>query len=497
MFSSALIDEVMAQSFYSPEEEISFDAQHKRDALSIPHSIRGESHHEMVDRSADCVSPSTELDGKSRNSTRRRIQVACNRCRKRKIKCSGDIGDGQGCSNCRSSGNPNCQFLRVNSSMLQTKNSPWSYATNAAVSSSQRSDLYVPSMTPKLGASAGNSSNFRVAPFPRASGYEMTPANSHNAYHRHSFGVEHAMNYEDESSAYTTQSSGFVLSGAPQNVFANYCGLPWNTKTWAPSVHIGRIPSSAVFSDHEADNTLTLPAFPYMIPGHGSQPADAPPIVPTMNFSSAEGQGADRTLPTPGRNPGSTGLSGFATTEEAFSGLPQTQVYRSSNNWAQKSASLKNLHFPMQQTSGAYSHGSMSRSKPVSASAHDIFEFLPMTSAGSSSPMVTPSGQFATTLDPVDSDDFREGGDGQPTRTFSHDHLSEYGSDTYVYSSSERRDKGHSKADGSGSMLMNGLTYTRPVPGHHSPPLDPSPAYRSVPEMHHTPIPSLNSSSEF
>lgn len=123
-----LTDQAMAHHFYTSSEEISFDQQSKRDALPIPHSGRGDSQQEVEERGLSCVSPTPELDGKHRSSTRRRIQVAvstalstryarshsqCNRCRKRKIKCSGDIGDGQGCSNCRSSGHPNCQFLRV------------------------------------------------------------------------------------------------------------------------------------------------------------------------------------------------------------------------------------------------------------------------------------------------------------------------------------------------------------------------------------------------
>lgn len=77
MFSSALNDQaVMAQSYYSTVDEAGFCPQSKRDALSIAHSVRSESHHDMVDRSSACVSPSSELDSKSRNSTRRRIQVA-------------------------------------------------------------------------------------------------------------------------------------------------------------------------------------------------------------------------------------------------------------------------------------------------------------------------------------------------------------------------------------------------------------------------------------
>ncbi|EOA91348.1 uncharacterized protein SETTUDRAFT_87121 [Exserohilum turcica Et28A] len=48
---------------------------------------------------------------------RRRIAVACARCRKRKIRCSGDPGNGSGCINCRqASVDPmSCQFHRVGS----------------------------------------------------------------------------------------------------------------------------------------------------------------------------------------------------------------------------------------------------------------------------------------------------------------------------------------------------------------------------------------------
>ncbi|KAH7080018.1 hypothetical protein BKA63DRAFT_541038 [Paraphoma chrysanthemicola] len=50
-------------------------------------------------------------------STRRRIAVACARCRKRKIRCSGDLGNGHGCNNCRLAGveSSQCQFHRVGS----------------------------------------------------------------------------------------------------------------------------------------------------------------------------------------------------------------------------------------------------------------------------------------------------------------------------------------------------------------------------------------------
>ncbi|GCB21033.1 hypothetical protein AAWM_03918 [Aspergillus awamori] len=487
MFPSALIDQAMVQSYYSPEDEVRFGPQPKREALSIAHSVRSDSLHDMVDRSSACVSPSSELDSKNRNSTRRRIQVACNRCRKRKIKCSGDSGNGHGCSNCINSGNKNCQFLRVNSEMMQPRASEWSQISGATtMSPSPRSGLYVPTMTSKIGEVPTTSPSFRMAPFPRASSYDLGSADPHSAYHRHPFGVDHGLPYPDEASAYASPSSGYILPSAPPNIFMDHCGQTWNPKVWNQSVHVGRSPSGPVYSDSDHEATLNQSAF--YVP-HSTEDL---PIVPTMSFPTAEGQGTDRTLPDPSRNQAQMGMNSFTTTEETLYGIPYG--YRTSNSWAHKSAMLN--HGRMQSPREAYRSGPINRSR----SAQDMmFGYLP--SNGSSSPLV-PAGSFAPALDAVDtSDGLRESPSDshQPSRTFSHDHLSDYGSDTYVYSSSERREKNHSQSDGAGSMLMSGLTYTRPVPGHPSPPpLVHSPAFRTATEIHHhTAIPSLNISSEY
>ncbi|KID60307.1 uncharacterized protein G6M90_00g079930 [Metarhizium brunneum] len=53
------------------------------------------------------------------NSQRKRIAVACGRCRQRKIRCSGDTGPGDGCTNCRNAGFEPCRFLRVSSQEVQ------------------------------------------------------------------------------------------------------------------------------------------------------------------------------------------------------------------------------------------------------------------------------------------------------------------------------------------------------------------------------------------
>ncbi|XMA07700.1 hypothetical protein WAI453_000491 [Rhynchosporium graminicola] len=65
--------------------------------------------HHPIPRDSRAIRQSPESDSSSR--PRSRIPVACGRCRKRKIKCSGDTGGP--CTSCISAGNDQCQFLRV------------------------------------------------------------------------------------------------------------------------------------------------------------------------------------------------------------------------------------------------------------------------------------------------------------------------------------------------------------------------------------------------
>jgi len=151
-------------SFYS-ENQSGFEPRHDS-SLFLSRSMRSMARHELNNRSAGCISPATDSDSKLRNPQRRRVPVAvcnplcfmkvlpltdlqCRRCRKRKIKCSGDPGDGQGCSNCRSAGNTDCQFLRVslspNEAVMQTDSSKGpvrepGYSQPFPLSSSRASD---------------------------------------------------------------------------------------------------------------------------------------------------------------------------------------------------------------------------------------------------------------------------------------------------------------------------------------------------------------------
>ncbi|KAI1407101.1 hypothetical protein F5Y13DRAFT_206675 [Hypoxylon sp. FL1857] len=62
-----------------------------------------------------------EVDSES-SQPRKRIAVACGRCRKRKIRCSGDPGNGLPCSNCKNAGYEPCLFLRVSSTETHLRN---------------------------------------------------------------------------------------------------------------------------------------------------------------------------------------------------------------------------------------------------------------------------------------------------------------------------------------------------------------------------------------
>ncbi|MCJ1388547.1 hypothetical protein MMC18_001394 [Xylographa bjoerkii] len=102
--------------------------------MNMAHSSRESSRVHTMGSLTIQESPPPDLDSEKNQHPRRRIAVACSRCRKRKIKCSGDPGDGQGCQNCKSAGQESgaCQFLRVNSQTFgyAEPQCPWPYQPN-------------------------------------------------------------------------------------------------------------------------------------------------------------------------------------------------------------------------------------------------------------------------------------------------------------------------------------------------------------------------------
>ncbi|RSM03890.1 hypothetical protein CDV31_010290 [Fusarium ambrosium] len=75
---------------------------------------------------------------------RKRIAVACGRCRKRKIRCSGDSGNGGPCTNCKNAGYEPCQFLRVASQETPMKQESFNYSLEASRQYQARGSSVVP-----------------------------------------------------------------------------------------------------------------------------------------------------------------------------------------------------------------------------------------------------------------------------------------------------------------------------------------------------------------
>ncbi|KAI0543469.1 hypothetical protein F4679DRAFT_590450 [Xylaria curta] len=71
-------------------------------------------------------------DQEESNEPRKRIPIACGRCRRRKIRCSGDPGNGKQCSSCKSAGHEPCLFLRVSSQETPFKDTEYTYNVDAA-----------------------------------------------------------------------------------------------------------------------------------------------------------------------------------------------------------------------------------------------------------------------------------------------------------------------------------------------------------------------------
>ncbi|KAL6230076.1 hypothetical protein BDW75DRAFT_223538 [Aspergillus navahoensis] len=465
MFPSTLIDEVMAQPFYPADDELSFDTHSKRDALPLSHTPQGDGQQDIVDRNLSCINIGGEIEAKARGATRRRIPVACLRCRRRKIKCSGDVGDGQGCSNCQSAGDT-CHFLRVNSSILQTKVhvSPGSRYPYPA--SDMASRTYVSSAAPsKMGGFPINHPNHRVPSSSRASDYGVAP-DTQNPYGRQPFGVETTVNYEDESSTpFNVQTpSAYMLPSSPQIFMADYCGLAWNSRNWAAVLPGGRAPAETMFSESDAESTLTHTAYSYMNPGQG-QTNGAPSLGPTQGSLASPTQGTERTLPNPtGRSARTGSTNGPVTITD---GLPSDHTYKSCHRWVPKCEprtsipSVSNMPF---------NSGTLNRAKLIPSNGNDLtFGFLPVAPGSATSSLPPSSGSFADLqVAPCATeagDEFRDNADAR-YRIFSRDNRrlvshTDYRPDTYGYTRPAYRNRSEADDSNSESTLINGLPYTR------------------------------------
>ncbi|KAL4792734.1 hypothetical protein BDV19DRAFT_246986 [Aspergillus venezuelensis] len=464
----------MAQPFYPADDDVGFDPQTRRGISSLP-PFQNDLQQENIDRSLSCISAGLDAEAKSqgRAQTRRRIPVACQRCRKRKIRCSGDVGDGQGCSNCQSSGNTLCQFLRVNSEILQPKSAPaWPYPANEMVSRS-----YAPSSS-RTRSVPSNLCHHRAPSFSRPPDYEVSSITP-SPYGRQSFSFEPTTNYEPESSAQNAQATpAYVLPSSPQVLLADYSGLHWNPRVCGAGLPGTRAPADAIAPEHDTEPSLTLSAYPFVVPSQGPQTNEVHSTVPAHSSVITPVQGPEREdADSDNRDPFRENASGPVTTADAPP--PPNEYSRPPHYWVSRYES-RTSRSPISQM--AFETAAMGRRIIPSSGSDMTFSYLPVASSGAPSTMM-PSSESYAGLDstaPVAeaATEFREDTSAQyrsflrSTRRMTP--FTDPRPGTYGYSRPAYRNRPETNSS-SDNTLVSGLQYTRPTAPAILPEMDEKP----------------------
>ncbi|KAJ5273890.1 hypothetical protein N7478_009015 [Penicillium angulare] len=482
--------------------------------LSLPRAMRSMSRHEMGDRSSSCTGPTSESDGKLRNPQRRRVPVACQRCRRRKIKCSGDSEDGQGCSNCHSAGENLCQFTRVNSQPVDEFNtqmlSDWVQSHRAdrpgasgwqpypnmrpAAAPSQLGVIPTHAQSkPTLLSMGSTQPQTRVNAYQqRSADFDLGAADAH-AYQR-SGGVS-SMHYEDETSSSHPHPSQYILPNTSPGVMMDY-GIPaWSPKAWDSMFGTGRHTNGNVYPESDANTSFNQSHFTYMLPSQDHSVGDlSQPNSATMSEGSSDAPGPDRTLPSPTSRgqQGPNSATEFIPTE-GNPNLPWSSPDFKAGFWSPRIAASPD-HRPSSThtvpTNTPFTTGPELSNKGISVNGTGselLFPYLPMpttsedtmqslvSSSTAPPPPISTAGMspaypILETLDNTGSDYPSIHNDTRITRNHSRDHgnagqrllaLNECTPAIYGYSTSEKSKARGSGPDAESHTLLSGLPYTR------------------------------------
>ncbi|EFR02884.1 hypothetical protein MGYG_05885 [Nannizzia gypsea CBS 118893] len=267
-----------------------------------------------------------DCEGKTNGTgQRRRTQVACSRCRRRKIKCSGDLGNNQACSNCKSSGTTTCLFLRVNSSTLHAKPGydswvhPFSNSSPPGTCEQQQAcDAHMlrGNPPPIHGGSHGLPAYSGMHP---GLEYGIAPESS-LANRAPSYSPNYPFGYGDEG-AYHSPFPSYALPSSTGPGAGAICGTSAPTRSWRLPTTVDPT-NGAAYPDHDGSGSLS-PSFPFM---------------------SSLSLGQDRTLPKPttSRNNNFASLMEGTTGSSSLAVCPNTAVaYKQEYQLATESESTR------------------------------------------------------------------------------------------------------------------------------------------------------------
>ena len=437
--------------------------------------------------------------------------IQCSRCRKRKIKCSGDPGNGQNCQNCKNANTEPgvCQFLRVwfdpdgnglfqiaNALLLQVNSGnlvcaaapppcEWTYGGSGTMG--------VSSMMPQIGSSSGHYSSHTPgsisssAPVSFPGMQHLTrgpPANGVNniSYASVSSRQDPSLSYgagqnDNSFDTFNFLPSQYSHQGQDAQAPSVSYGAQEVTRPWPGTGASSRWTPSQV-SSFDQDYPARYSSYPYVhsSSGSGSGLSDNTSLFPTMaslaNSLPASILGSDRVLPNPvmaalghsptdhniSANPGGLGELNSYVPAQSTSG-------RSTINWGPERIATGGIHGLTTTASASNVTLMSSASSKSSSSAAELsenpFGYIPL----SQSPLPQ-SAPLAIDFAPIEPSGSTISLDSQvyPKPLFhaeiSSATLSRNGNSSnnlYAYSSNARRD---SQTSHSGGNALSGQQYT-------------------------------------
>ncbi|KAI9719258.1 MAG: hypothetical protein M1812_003588 [Candelaria pacifica] len=292
--------------FRSSRGMISQLSQERSLPLAISHANREESRNCPIGRHGNRPSPPQEADLEATGTQpRRRIAVACGRCRKRKIKCSGDPGTGGGCQNCKQAGAANqCMFLRVNSETLDVQQ-PSEWTNVGSMRSSPAETQYAPvtsSAVSSLGSGSSNGSSRRYTQMSYPQGYAagsyLTKSQLNTFY---------GMGYNDDlTEPYGIQSPPFMLPSqdslggaySPHDSLRTWNPISQGSKTSDAGLFLEQEYPSAYGSNHTSYLPSSMSKMPAITPDGSSYFPGLTSLASSLPSTSSV---SDRVLPNPER----------------------------------------------------------------------------------------------------------------------------------------------------------------------------------------------------
>ncbi|CAG8983491.1 hypothetical protein HYALB_00000661 [Hymenoscyphus albidus] len=186
---------------------------------------------------------------------RSRIPVACGRCRKRKIRCSGDTGSGQPCTNCKNAGNEHCQFLRVSSQGMQMKNESVDFSAFDTHSHSR--------LQPRVASSYGSHAATYISPSAQVpegyyagrasvSGYQYPASRYYGLATFNDYSEDNGIDYDTHNA-----SNPYQLMGSDHHLLSTSLptgsGRGWPTQATQPTQVIK--PDPSLYLEHSSYTT--------------------------------------------------------------------------------------------------------------------------------------------------------------------------------------------------------------------------------------------------